>query len=67
MRNFVLYTTPIIIRMIESRRMMWVGHVACIEGSVKKRNACRMLVRKSAGQGLHWKTWENNFKWLWKK
>jgi len=63
MRNFILYTTPVIIRMIKSRTM-WFGCVARIEGSVGKRNACRMLLGKSAGKSLHWKTWENNFKWL---
>jgi hypothetical protein len=25
-----LYSSPIIIRMIKSRRMRWAGHVACI-------------------------------------
>jgi len=54
MRNFILYTTPVIIRMIKSRMMMWVGCVAYTEGSVEKRNACRMLLGKYAGK--------NNFK-----
>jgi hypothetical protein len=43
---------------------MCVGCLACIEGSVEKSNACSMLVGKSAGKSLLWKTWENNIKWL---
>jgi hypothetical protein len=36
-----LYCSPNIIRMIKSRRMRWVGHVAGLE---ETRNACRILV-----------------------
>jgi hypothetical protein len=36
-----LYSSPSIIRMIKSRRMGWVGHVARMEA---KLNAYRMLV-----------------------
>jgi hypothetical protein len=35
-----LYSSPSISRMIKSRRMRWVGHVARIR---EKRNACRIL------------------------
>jgi hypothetical protein len=38
-----LYSSPSIIRIIKSRRMRWVGHVARM---VKKRNAYRLLVGK---------------------
>jgi hypothetical protein len=38
-----LYSSPHLIRMIKSRRMRWVGHVARME---EKRNACRILVGK---------------------
>jgi hypothetical protein len=38
-----LYSSPNIIRMIKSRTMRWVGHVARME---EKRNAYRMLVGK---------------------
>jgi hypothetical protein len=38
-----LYSSPIIIRMIKSRRMGWAGHVA---RKGKKRNVYRLLVRK---------------------
>jgi hypothetical protein len=42
-----LYSSPNIIRMIKSRRMRWKGHVARIG---EKRNAYRILVRKSEGK-----------------
>jgi hypothetical protein len=38
-----LYSLPNIIRMIKSRRMRWVGHVALMG---EKRNACRTLMGK---------------------
>jgi hypothetical protein len=38
-----LYSSPSIIRMIDSRRMRWAGHVARMR---EKRNSCRILVRK---------------------
>jgi hypothetical protein len=40
-----LYSSPSIVRIIKSRRMRWTGHIARIER--KKRNAYRLLVRKS--------------------
>jgi hypothetical protein len=42
-----LYSSPNIIRMIKSRRMRWVGHVARMGA---KRNACRILVGKPEGK-----------------
>jgi hypothetical protein len=38
-----LYSSPSIIRIIKSRRIRWVGHVARMG---KKRNAYRLLVGK---------------------
>jgi hypothetical protein len=38
-----LYSSPIIIRMIKSRRMRWAGHVVRMQ---EKWNAYRILVRK---------------------
>jgi hypothetical protein len=38
-----LYSSSSIIRMIKSKRMSWVGHVAPME---EKRNAYRLLVGK---------------------
>jgi hypothetical protein len=42
-----LYSSRNIIRMIEPRRMRWVGHVALMG---EKTNACRVLIRKSEGK-----------------
>jgi hypothetical protein len=41
-----LYSSPDIIRVIKSRRMRWVGHVARME----KRNAYKILVGKPEGK-----------------
>jgi hypothetical protein len=46
-----LYSSPNIIRMIESRRMRWAGHVARM-GAV--RNAYRILVGKPEGKRRRW-------------
>jgi hypothetical protein len=43
----VLYSSPNIIRVIKSRRMRWVGHVACMG---EKRGAYRILVGSSEGR-----------------
>jgi hypothetical protein len=40
---YFIYSSPSIIRMINSRRMRWVGYVARIR---EKRNACMLLVGK---------------------
>jgi hypothetical protein len=42
-----LYSSPSIIRLIKSRRMRWVGHVARIG---EKRNAYRLLVGSPWGK-----------------
>jgi hypothetical protein len=42
-----LYSSPRIIRIIKSRRMRWVGHVARMG---EKRNVCRLLVGKPEGK-----------------
>jgi hypothetical protein len=42
-----LYYSSSIIRIIKSRRMRWVGHVARME---EKRNAYRLLVGKPEGK-----------------
>jgi hypothetical protein len=44
-----LYSSPSIIRIIKSRRMRWVGHVARMG---EKRNAYRLLVGKPDGKRL---------------
>jgi hypothetical protein len=42
-----LYSPPSIIRVIKSRRMRWVGHVARLG---EMRNVCRLLVGKPEGK-----------------
>jgi hypothetical protein len=42
-----LYSSANIVRMIESRRMRWSGHIA---GMGWKRHACRFLVGKYEGK-----------------
>jgi hypothetical protein len=44
-----LYSSPNVIRVIKSRRMRWVGHVARMG---QMRNANRILVAKREGKRL---------------
>jgi hypothetical protein len=57
-----LYSSPNIVRVIKSRRMRWVGHVAHMgEG----RGIDRVLVGKSEGKGRMGRPrhrWEDNIK-----
>jgi hypothetical protein len=39
-----LYSSPIIIRVLKSRKMSWAGHVACME---EMRNAYKIFIEKS--------------------
>jgi hypothetical protein len=57
-----LYSSSNIVRVIKSRRMRWVGHVACMG---KGRDVYRVLVGRAKGKRLlgrprHW--WEDNIK-----
>jgi hypothetical protein len=57
-----LYSSPSIIRIIKSRRMRWVGHVAQMG---EKRNAYRLLVGKPEGKtpfGGPRRKWVDNIK-----
>jgi hypothetical protein len=57
-----LYSSPSIIRIIKSRRMRWVGHVARMG---KKRNVYRLLVGRKAGKrppGRQRRRWIENIK-----
>jgi hypothetical protein len=57
-----LYSSPSIIRIIKSRKMKWMGHVARMG---EKRNACRLLVRKPEGKrplGTRIRRWVDNIK-----
>jgi hypothetical protein len=56
-----LYSSPSIIRIINSRRMRWAGHVARMR---EKRNVYRLLVGKPEGKRLLIKPrhrWVDNF------
>jgi hypothetical protein len=44
-----LYSSPDIIRQFKSRRMRWVGHVACMG---KERKVYKVLVGKPEGKRL---------------
>jgi hypothetical protein len=55
-----LYSSPNIIRVIKSRRMRWVGHVARME---ERRGAYRSLVERPEGRrplGTPRHRWEDN-------
>jgi hypothetical protein len=57
-----LYSSPSIIRIINSRRMRWAGHVAQME---KKRNVYRLLVGTTGGKrplGRPRRRWIDNIK-----
>jgi hypothetical protein len=60
--KIILYSSPDIIRQIESRRMRWAGHVARMgEG----RNVYRVLVGKPEGKrplGRPWRRWKDGIK-----
>jgi hypothetical protein len=56
-----LYSSPSIIRMIKSKRMIWAGHVARME----ERNTYRILVGKPIGKrplGRPRRRWVDNIK-----
>jgi len=58
----ILYSSPNIIRITQSRRMRWTGHVACMG---ERRDADRVLVRKLEGRrqlGTRRRRWEDNIK-----
>jgi hypothetical protein len=57
-----LYSSPSLIRIIESRGIRWAGHVARME---EKRNVCRLLLGKPEGKrplGRPRRRWIDNIK-----
>jgi hypothetical protein len=57
-----LYSSPNIVRVIKSRRMIWAGHVARMR---EGRGVSRVLVGKPEGKkplGRPRRRWENNIK-----
>jgi hypothetical protein len=60
LRDF--YSSPLIIRIIKSRRMRWAGHVARMG---EKRNAYRLLLGKADGKrplGRPRRRWVDNIR-----
>jgi hypothetical protein len=58
----ILYSYPNIIRQIKSKKMRWVGHVACVQ---VERKMYRVLVRKPEGRsplGRPWNRWEDGIR-----
>jgi hypothetical protein len=56
------YCSPSIVRVIKSRRIRWVGHVACMG---ERRGVYRVLMRKPEGKrplGRTRRRWEDNIK-----
>jgi hypothetical protein len=59
-----LYSSPNIVKITESRRIRWTGHVARM---VEKKNAYRPLVGKPEGKrplGRSRRRWVDNIKWI---
>ena len=59
---YALYSSPNINRVIKSRRIRWVVHVACMG---KRKGACKVLVGKPEGRnplGKPSRRWEDNIK-----
>jgi hypothetical protein len=57
-----LYSSPNTVRVIKSRRMRWVGHVACM---MEGRGVYRVLVGRTGGKRLLGRSrcsWEDNIK-----
>ena len=57
-----LYSSPIIVGVIKSRRMAWIGHVAC---TGERGGVCRVLVGKPERKRLLGRPrhrWEDNIK-----
>jgi len=57
-----LFSSPSIVRVIESRRMRWAGFVACMG---ERRGVYRVLMGKLDGKrplGRHRRGWEDNIK-----
>ena len=62
MRNFIVYRSPKIARMIKSRRLRWAGHVARME---EGRSPFKILTGKNTGKrplGRSRRSWEDNIR-----
>ena len=62
MRNYGLYRSLNIVRVIKSRRLRWAGHVSRME---ENRSAFRILTSKPTGKRLLGKPrrgWEDNIR-----
>ena len=62
MRNFIICTVYLIVRVIKSRRLKWAGHVARME---EGRRAFRILTDNPTAKRLlprHRRRWEDNIR-----
>ena len=62
MRDFIVHTVHLIVRVIKSRRLRWAGHVAGME---KGRSAFKNLTGKPTGKGplgRPRRRWEDNIR-----
>ena len=58
MRNFIVYRSPNIVRVIKSRRFRWAGHVARME---EGRSAFKILTGTSTGKRPR-RRWQGNIR-----
>jgi hypothetical protein len=59
---YSLYSSPNIVKVIKSKSMRWVGHVACMG---KGRGVYRVLIgrpKRKGPLGRPWHRWEDNIK-----
>jgi len=62
-----MYCSLNIVRRMKSRKMRWAGHVARME---EIRGVYIAFVGQLEGKrplGRHWRRWENNIKWIFRK
>jgi hypothetical protein len=62
-----LYSSPIVVRVIKSRRMRWAGHAA---STGEGRGVYRVLLGKPEGKrplGRPRSRWDDNIKWIFRK
>ena len=67
MRNLIVYSVSLIVRVIKSRRLRWAGHVVRME---ECKSAIKILMCKPTGKiplGKSRRIWEDNIRMVIKK